>query len=521
MSNGLDEVATRRPSSLPAPTARPSTTARACIAPGRIALFGRIIATACVVAAVSACSSSPSNNAASRGATAAGSGQGTTPGTLSAPSTTGTTRPSHDRHSGGARAAHRHHGSAGDSHTTVPSGTSAPATSHTATTAPGITTTTKATAPTTLPISAPLTFSTDPSSDVGSAHNVLAAAAIAGASEWAVGVTYDAATNADRTLAELWNGGSWRVVPTPNVGTGHNELDGAAGSSPSDVWAVGRHVAPTGPLNPYGQERSLAEHWNGRSWSVVAVPTEGKEHNELDGVSVASSTSAWAVGHYDLHHLPSDEPLAVYWDGSSWQLLSFAGAQLPTGAHADFNATAAVPGASSAWAVGQKVIGTGGTVQTFAELCTTTSCSVVPTPDQGPYHNQLDGVTALSAVDAWAVGFYYTGQVDHALVEHWDGQRWQIVPSPDPLGAHYTLAAVAAVNANEVVAVGDYYAGVNDRALVEQWNGEQWSVVNAADEGSEHNELLGVAASGDGTVVAVGTWYDGRSDRTLAERARP
>jgi len=53
--------------------------------------------------------------------------------------------------------------------------------------------------------------------------------------------------------------GTWNVVPSPNVGTGRNQLNGVAVISANDVWAVG---SGTG-------EKTLIEHWDGASWNVV------------------------------------------------------------------------------------------------------------------------------------------------------------------------------------------------------------------------------------------------------------
>src|SRR5438477_12750976 len=50
---------------------------------------------------------------------------------------------------------------------------------------------------------------------------------------------------------------------------------------------------------------------------------------------------------------------------------------------------------------------------------------VVPTPTVRAVAG-LDGVTAVSSRDVWAVG----GGARRPLVEHWDGARWSVVASP-------------------------------------------------------------------------------------------
>ena len=49
-----------------------------------------------------------------------------------------------------------------------------------------------------------------------------------------------------------------------------------------------------------------------------------------------------------------------------------------------------------------------------------------PSPDAGTGDNDLYGVTALSARDAWAIG----GDNGGALIEHWNGTRWSATTVP-------------------------------------------------------------------------------------------
>jgi hypothetical protein len=70
----------------------------------------------------------------------------------------------------------------------------------------------------------------------------------------------------------------------------------------------------------------------------------------------------------------------------------------------------------------------------------------------------LEGVAAVSARNAWAVGF--TGSISGAhgsLIVHWNGTAWRRVPSPDSRGGW--LSGVAATSAGNAWAVG--FAGSN------------------------------------------------------------
>jgi hypothetical protein len=117
---------------------------------------------------------------------------------------------------------------------------------------------------------------------------------------------------------------------------------------------------------------------------------------------------------------------------------------------------------------------------------------IVPSPNPGTSPDALTGVAAVSATDVWAVGWSPQG----ALIEHWDGKRWQVVPNPARQAAD-VLNGVATVAANDIWAVG-YTAAA---ALIEHWDGTQWQVVpNPATQGA----LQGAAAISATNVWAVG-----------------
>jgi len=78
----------------------------------------------------------------------------------------------------------------------------------------------------------------------------------------------------------------------------------------------------------------------------------------------------------------------------------------------------------------------------------------VPSPSPSSAGNALSGVAAISATDAWAVGYTIDkGDVKHTLIEHWNGKAWERVSSPDPGGAA-ELDGVAAAGATNIWAVG-------------------------------------------------------------------
>src|SRR5439155_2389965 len=119
---------------------------------------------------------------------------------------------------------------------------------------------------------------------------------------WAVGYYSDGSTF--RTLTEHWDGATWSVVPNP--GTGH--LNDVAAISSNDVRAVGGY---------YNGGGTFTMHWDGTQWSVVSSPNPGG-YSELWGVTAISSNDVWAVGWYSSG---AQHSLTMHWDGSTWSVV--------------------------------------------------------------------------------------------------------------------------------------------------------------------------------------------------------
>ncbi len=96
--------------------------------------------------------------------------------------------------------------------------------------------------------------------------------------------------------------------------------------------------------------------------------------------------------------------------------------------------------------------------------------------------NELDGVAAASASNAWAVGLARHAQATccapfRALIEHWNGNAWSIKPAAAlPAGDDTRLHAVTVVSPADIWAVGGVATpGGAEHSLIEHWNGTSWS----------------------------------------------
>jgi hypothetical protein len=322
------------------------------------------------------------------------------------------------------------------------------------------------------------------SPDAGSSNNVLVGvSAVTSNDVWSVGSYFDGSGNT-RTLIEHWDGSIWSVVSSPNVGTTSNSLQGVIAITSSNVWAVGS-----------GNGQTLIEHWDGNTWSIVSSPNVGTASNVLQGVSDVAPDDIWAVGYYSSNSNP--QTLIEHWDGNTWSIVSSP--NVGTAGSVLQGVSDVAP--DDIWAVGY--YNTSSFIpQTLTEHWDGSTWGVVSSPNVGSSRNGLEGVTAISSNDVWAVG-YYDSSGFRTLALHWNGSIWSVVSSPS-IGTNYNnLFAVTAVTANDVWAVGSYSNGTA-QTLTEHWDGSTWSVVSSPNTGIGYNELFGVTAISSTDVWAAG-----------------
>jgi hypothetical protein len=78
----------------------------------------------------------------------------------------------------------------------------------------------------------------------------------------------------------------------PTASTASSSLRGVVALSPTSAWAVGDYSPGPGITR-----NTLAEFWNGISWTVVSSQSVASATNYLFSVAArASGTRVWAVG---------------------------------------------------------------------------------------------------------------------------------------------------------------------------------------------------------------------------------
>ena len=113
-------------------------------------------------------------------------------------------------------------------------------------------------------------------------------------------------------------------MPTPDALVANGALAADACPSPARCVAVGSYADSSGTS-------ALAESWNGTAWSIQRVPVPvSVTHSALDGVSCSSATACTAVGYYT-DNLGDQVTLAEKWNGVSWSVQATPNpAALPT-----------------------------------------------------------------------------------------------------------------------------------------------------------------------------------------------
>jgi hypothetical protein len=352
-----------------------------------------------------------------------------------------------------------------------------------------------------------------------------------------------------RTLAEAWNGSSWKIQRTPNPAS-FDQLNDIACTSATACEAVGDQ---------------MAAHWNGTTWTAQKVPDAPQDTGgfQLSAISCPAANACAAVGGY--YQDSVQNVVAASWNGSVWSTVvpnlgtasvtswlsdlacSRPGACTAVGTYQDptngnralvedFSLTwqqqfGAVPSQATSsaldgvwcWqpnrchAVGN--FRTSRSSENLAETFNGSNWAVNPTPH--PVDSQLIGISCHGANRCTAVGHHITPGGIQTLAERWNGTTWAPQSTPHPAGARGSdLLAVSCPSSTSCTAVGYYIAHTgNQRPLAESWNGIRWTIKPAPNPaGTARTQLRGVSCTSAGPCMAVGTAGSAKRYKAFAER---
>jgi hypothetical protein len=345
---------------------------------------------------------------------------------------------------------------------------------------------------------------------------------------WAVGQFPGAGEDAGAQIfAERWNGTQWQQTPTTNIVRVNERLLGVSASGPDDAWAVGN----TNSLDA-ASHNTLAAHWDGTAWTIVPTPAaaSGGRLASLYDVADLSPANVWAVGQGK-----DARPLAEHWDGTAWSVVPVPVPAVPSGtsfANAVLSKISAVS-ATDIWAVGTTTAivnaSKANTRFTLAMHYNGTAWSIVKTPNLTE-PTGLNGVTAISANNAWAVGNGFNNVHDttasvanQPVIEHWNGTAWSIVTSPAGL---ISVDRISAASATDIWASGQApqqtIAGVPvPVAKTLHWNGTAWSVMPGPTASDPNTAVTGLSALPSGEAWAVGVIFSATAGSAFISHHTP
>jgi len=328
----------------------------------------------------------------------------------------------------------------------------------------------------------------------------------------AVVLAVSAGASASAVLAASSRTPAWVVMRGPMLSQ-NNALNSIVAISPLSAWAAGIEGFSSDGRLP---GRPLLEHWNGRAWSTVRVPSSWP--GGLRFVAASSARDAWALGQEPSgrrEHL-------LHWNGSGWQNSPFPGT--PGAFYGNLGLTAEPGG--RAWLIATidgasaQIFGrNGGSWRPQSYPCPVLRCN-------------LDDISARAWNDAWAVGNYIqaglAGLAGGPLALHWDGRNWQAIPVPYVQSGYLTgVFGASATNAWAVGAV--FQAGT---MLLYHWDGTSWHQL-AVPSGLTRpalGEQTGITGDSAGHlwIYGIGTQgadrasylrYDGRNWSTVSDAA--
>lgn len=277
---------------------------------------------------------------------------------------------------------------------------------------------------------------------------------------------------ANLPLAEKWNGKRWSATPVPGPATGSNPaLSSVSCATVSSCVAVGSSSDSS------GIHQIFSEIWNGGSWSMVPVPTPaGTVGALLDAVScVGSPIFCTAVGSY-ANSSSGGTLLVETWNGSSWTASTPA---LPPGAGSAqlFGVTCPLSGACIA--VGSYYQSNNGFPLILTESGSAWAPATTPRLPSG-YGGELFSISCGSPSTCMSVGDKSNSSSGtlKTLAEVWNGGTWSISTARTIKNAGTTLRSVSCLSSTSCNAVGsDISSSTGHYAtLAEAWNGMTWVV---------------------------------------------
>ena len=293
------------------------------------------------------------------------------------------------------------------------------------------------------------------------------------------------------TLAEVWNGSKWKIETTPNpAGSTLSELTGVSCTRTDFCTAVGYYGTESGLA-------TLAEDWDGSTWRIEQTPDPiGATGSELSGVSCSSVDACTAVGNY-VDASRDTATLTEAWNGTSWKVEA---SPVPPGSTRSELSGVSCPATHSCSAVGYSLDSSGIAV-TLGEFWDGTAWKIqsTPNPEGAVRGSILEGVSCSAAGSCITDGYDTNSSgVNTTLVEGKHGSTWSVETTPNPAGASSSELTSVSCSASGKCTSAGFYTDSSGKTvtLAESSGGSSWKIEPTPDPaGAPVSELLAVSCA--------------------------
>jgi hypothetical protein len=342
-----------------------------------------------------------------------------------------------------------------------------------------------------------------PFSSVG----VAAISATSANNVWAISELGQGTTN----VSFNFNGTSWNEL---SLAASIDFPAGVAAISSGDVWVVGSNLNVGNGVRSEIVENFDGKQWVevkdvdliGKVFKIHGVPFGTVTQEALTSISAVSASSIYAGGFVVTDSIIA--PFVEHWNGKKWSLTPSVGNGQDLFA---FLQGIAALSDTDVWAVGYDDINGGAGVALSWHFDGTKWTQVKGAPN---CYCAFETVAAIASNDIWAGGyleFPKAGFLTEPMAQHWDGKSWTLAPAPpNPDIYPYTgnsglnqLAAVSSTNVWAISSLTDPYT-FYEKAVVQHWDGSKWNLELLPFCPSQECGLLGVVALSTGQVWAAG-----------------
>lgn len=298
-------------------------------------------------------------------------------------------------------------------------------------------------------------------------------------------------------------GAGWRITGTVGAKADFTETDGLVAVAANDAFADWSGCAPTCPKG----NTFTVGHWNGSSWRDLPWPQS--LHHYESAINIAGAMGASSASDLWLLEANDARTGVIRWNGKSWSVSALPPWAIRINGSGDYAVTPVVAGPSSGWLFSLGYLA--GKTPTYAareihgKWFKANLGAVI-----------VGGVVAYGANDIWLTVTKGDLQEAHPkyFFMHWNGKNWSTQAAPTVSVPHNGSAfadVVAATGTTDLWALISVVVGTNPATEhLMHWNGRSWARVGLPGE----TDFIGnFARDGHGGLWAAGqgkslsSWY--------------